>query len=366
MMWVPCIMLCHPIQRYKFESNSQRYLVIYLYHKSCVIRYKDTNLKAIHNYLNKDFVRVNAVSSDTKIQIWKQFTTAGAGSAGKYRLCHPIQRYKFESNSQPFRCVSSGKVCCVIRYKDTNLKAIHNEISTTMNSLFAVSSDTKIQIWKQFTTERNSPLYAHMLCHPIQRYKFESNSQQKWHLPLICTCCVIRYKDTNLKAIHNKGCKHVFVGDAVSSDTKIQIWKQFTTCQSQLHARAVLCHPIQRYKFESNSQQENIQTKRQRGCVIRYKDTNLKAIHNRIQQAAHSAIAVSSDTKIQIWKQFTTSDKTAPGSEELCHPIQRYKFESNSQLWTIVWRVRSCCVIRYKDTNLKAIHNWCRGLNIFN
>ena len=35
----------------------------------CVIRYKDTNLKAIHNHRARGVKNINAVSSDTKIQI---------------------------------------------------------------------------------------------------------------------------------------------------------------------------------------------------------------------------------------------------------------------------------------------------------
>ena len=69
----------------------------------------------------------------------------------KAMLCHPIQRYKFESNSQHNPLCLEFFVCCVIRYKDTNLKAIHNL------TVFLLGSER--------------------LCHPIQRYKFESNSQ---------------------------------------------------------------------------------------------------------------------------------------------------------------------------------------------
>ena len=58
-------------------------------------------------------------------------------------------------------------------------------------------------------------------------------------------------------------------------------------------------------------------------CVIRYKDTNLKAIHN----VGRDAVVL----------------------DELCHPIQRYKFESNSQLGE--WHEG------YTQGNLKAIHN---------
>ena len=145
---------------------------------------------------------------------------------------------------------------CVIRYKDTNLKAIHNSRVSLMATFSAVSSDTKIQIWKQFTT-------------PV---------------PMSCSMlrCVIRYKDTNLKAIHNM-------------ITLNKLTKE-------------LCHPIQRYKFESNSQRGVIARACMMRCVIRYKDTNLKAIHNLLRGGLWPCSAVSSDTKIQIWKQFTTQN----------------------------------------------------------
>ena len=62
-----------------------------------------------------------------------------------------------------------------------------------------------------------------MLCHPIQRYKFESNSQHQLSVQQLCLSCVIRYKDTNLKAIHNCASCTAWSCSAVSSDTKIQI-----------------------------------------------------------------------------------------------------------------------------------------------
>lgn len=65
-------MLCHPIQRYKFESNSQQPLLVEARHAGCVTRYKDTNLKAIHNSISFEYFCI--------------------------LLCHPIQKYKFESD----------------------------------------------------------------------------------------------------------------------------------------------------------------------------------------------------------------------------------------------------------------------------
>ena len=194
------------------------------------------------------------MSSDTKIQIWKQFTTR--------------------------RRPSRRLIRCVIRYKDTNLKAIHNMMMITCLLWLAVSSDTKIQIWKQFTTLETQHRPHGRLCHPIQRYKFESNSQHTHGLLAAHGSCVIRYKDTNLKAIHNHNSCFKFIRWAVSSDTKIQIWKQFTTGFQGLLSERQLCHPIQRYKFESNSQHDVEMITPINRCVIRYKDTNLKAIHN--------------------------------------------------------------------------------------
>ena len=196
------------------------------------------------------------MSSDTKIQIWKQFTT--------------------------WSSIRFALVRCVIRYKDTNLKAIHNNKLCATLGLKAVSSDTKIQIWKQFTT------FCEMFRYPVG--------------------CVIRYKDTNLKAIHNVDGQQYALERAVSSDTKIQIWKQFTTPKPARSIAWRLCHPIQRYKFESNSQLHRDTQARLGSCVIRYKDTNLKAIHNVLLFKEKWLSAVSSDTKIQIWKQFTTKN----------------------------------------------------------
>ena len=118
-------------------------------------------------------------------------------------LYYPIQRYKFESNSQPLLWRATSIACCIIRYKDTNLKAIHNRIIGV------------------------SP--AVLLYYPIQRYKFESNSQPQLANGIVEDCCIIRYKDTNLKAIHNLWAWKSSSHHVVLSDTKIQIWKQFTT-----------------------------------------------------------------------------------------------------------------------------------------
>ena len=112
-----------------------------------------------------------------KILIWKQFTTVVGQQARKFR--------------------------CLLSCKDTNLKAIHNQVMCVMEIGCVVFYLAKILIWKQFTTELEK--------------------SQKF-----CGC-LLSCKDTNLKAIHN-GAKFVRVEDGVVFYlAKILIWKQFTT-----------------------------------------------------------------------------------------------------------------------------------------
>ena len=173
------MLLCLPMQRYKFESNSQQKEKKEKIIISCVYLCKDTNLKAIHNVPGE--------------------------LAEAWRLCLPMQRYKFESNSQLIIVTLLGKWSCVYLCKDTNLKAIHNTLVFFHWVLIVVFTYAKIQIWKQFTTHRQClPLY-YQLCLPMQRYKFESNSQPTYGQNAENGCCVYLCKDTNLKAIHNRG-----------------------------------------------------------------------------------------------------------------------------------------------------------------
>ena len=95
----------------------------------------------------------------------------------------------------------------------------------------------------------------------------------------------------------------------------------------------------QKYKFESNSQ-------------------------HLLYSNKFFAIA-SSHTKIQIWKQFTTNLTLLNGYNWLRVLTQKYKFESNSQLDSILLWEFINCEFSHKNTNLKAIHNKC-SIGYFN
>ena len=62
------------------------------------------------------------------------------------KLYQPIQKYKFESKSQLRHLRLRVKVGCINQYKNTNLKANHNEFDRIGMEELAVSTNTKIQI----------------------------------------------------------------------------------------------------------------------------------------------------------------------------------------------------------------------------
>ena len=119
------------------------------------------------------------------------------------------------------------------------------------------------------------------------------------------TSCFQWFKDTNLKANHNKFRKIPTCTRAVFNGSKILIWKQITT-------KGVM------FIFAL-------------GCFQWFKDTNLKANHNNTIQANQLISAVFNGSKILIWKQITT------------HSV-RGVFTLSCFQW-------------FKDTNLKANHN---------
>ena len=139
--------------------------------------------------------------------------------------------------------------------------------------------------------------------------------------------------------------------------SKIQFWKQFTTYFFRKIVNPRLLLICQRYNFESNSQQLVQQSVHPFSCYWYVKDTILKAIHNIKKAVAFFLIVVTDMSKIQFWKQFTTSSCVFIPDAVLLLICQRYNFESNSQQNVNPHLVDICCYWYVKDTILKAIHN---------
>ena len=164
----------------------------------------------------------------SKIQFWKQFTTQFFKCAVHKRLYSICQRYNFESNLQ--------------------------QATKKATSTLAVFDMSKIQFWKQFTTKHFTFLFACKLYSICQRYNFESNLQRALKKGLQVWSCIRYVKDTILKAIYNATHLHSFHRRAVFDMSKIQFWKQFTTCYGFINCLY--------------------------GCIRYVKDTILKAIYN--------------------------------------------------------------------------------------
>ena len=128
----------------------------------------------------------------------------------------------------------------------------------TQRLVHVVFTYAKIQIWKRFTTTKVAGPHAYWLCLPMQRYKFESDSQQSLIVKKLLKSCVYLCKDTNLKAIHNSTLLHVVFCWVVFTYAKIQIWKQFTTNRYSSNVSTMLCLPmalVRRIYLFSNSHQ---------------------------------------------------------------------------------------------------------------
>ena len=123
--------------------------------------------------------------------------------------------------------------------------------------------------------------------------------------------CLLSCKDTNLKAIHNEYSMLAVAHSDVFYLAKILIWKQFTTVVQMDYLP--------------------------RWCLLSCKDTNLKAIHNFPSSAWFLLNDVFYLAKILIWKQFTTRLRRVLGHHR--------------------------CLLSCKDTNLKAIHNYAKGVD---
>ena len=162
---------------------------------SCFQWFKDTNLKANHNYVCYNVNRSRVVSNGSKILIWKQITTVVVRKTLIF--------------------------CCFQWFKDTNLKANHNAGTHDVLAISVVSNGSKILIWKQITTI-------------TIMYSFSS-------------CCFQWFKDTNLKANHNACFFGFFLRPVVSNGSKILIWKQITTSLNRLHCLLRLFPMVQRY-----------------------------------------------------------------------------------------------------------------------
>ena len=267
-------------RRYKFESNSQLQNFV-IFTPPCCFQYdEDTSSKAIHNITLLTLSSKDVVFNMTKIQVRKQFTTFLAlfwslhccfqydedtsskaihnnhsFSRSSSVLFSIWRRYKFESNSQRPVWAIKLRLRCFQYDEDTSSKAIHNMGFLLFFWKPVVFNMTKIQVRKQFTTPSQCQ---------VDRVR-----------------CFQYDEDTSSKAIHNVLLYIISRSSVVFNMTKIQVRKQFTTTHRIGRFSIELFSIWRRYKFESNSQRDNVHSALRNSCFQYDEDTSSKAIHNR-------------------------------------------------------------------------------------
>ena len=174
--WSNPLLLLIP-QRYKFSSKSQPMKKSKDVNAGCCWYHKGTNFQANHNWSFKRCLFV-------------------------WLLLIP-QRYKFSSKSQLDFKHKRMIPCCCWYHKGTNFQANHNKEGKSLIRLRVVADTTKVQIFKQITTNsKNDKELKELLLIP-QRYKFSSKSQRPNDTAKMVDCCCWYHKGTNFQANHN-------------------------------------------------------------------------------------------------------------------------------------------------------------------
>ena len=292
-------------QRYRFSSKSQQLCQNMPNLFSCFRYHKGTDFQANHNKTLAESFATNVVLDTTKVQIFKQITT-------------PFNRFCFNQ-------------CCFRYHKGTDFQANHNTLLLLTLMVFVVLDTTKVQIFKQITTEPIQDFKKRKLFQIPQRYRFSSKSQH-----VLCTyfpqvSCFRYHKGTDFQANHNAFVFQLLNTDVVLDTTKVQIFKQITTL-------------IRKNRYLLS-------------CFRYHKGTDFQANHNRSWLFSRPSEVVLDTTKVQIFKQITTVPTAELDALGLFQIPQRYRFSSKSQRYWTTPRFDLRCFRYHKGTDFQANHN---------
>ena len=92
-------------------------------------------------------------------------------------------------------------------------------------------------------------------------------------------------------------------------------------------------------------------------CFCHCKDTNSKAIHNRLTPRSACPCIVFATAKILIRKQFTTSHIARAIQHEIVFATAKILIRKQFTTQLRAWENIAHCFCHCKDTNSKAIHN---------
>ena len=190
-------------QRYRFSSKSQHALGYELTPKGCFRYHKGTDFQANHNSSVLFLLSQLVVLDTTKVQIFKQITTEHDTDTQRFALFQIPQRYRFSSKSQRNSMRSKVFHSCFRYHKGTDFQANHNTKRHEQHTEHVVLDTTKVQIFKQITTESLCPINPLTLFQIPQRYRFSSKSQRVVWPCLVSNRCFRYHKGTDFQANHN-------------------------------------------------------------------------------------------------------------------------------------------------------------------
>ena len=122
--------------------------------------------------------------------------------------------------------------------------------------LFVVLDTTKVQIFKQITTDCWYTYETDLLFQIPQRYRFSSKSQLVTDVKLDDTCCFRYHKGTDFQANHNRYNQPHHRCIVVLDTTKVQIFKQITT-GCKLYHQSLSCFRYHKgTDFQANHNRE--------------------------------------------------------------------------------------------------------------
>ena len=169
---------------------------------------------------------------------------------------------------------------CFRYHKGTDFQANHNSATGLLPCFLVVLDTTKVQIFKQITTQKFYNRRTRLLFQIPQRYRFSSKSQLNAGSLNGGVSCFRYHKGTDFQANHNS--------------------------LPPLKRYVELFQIPQRYRFSSKSQQIAIQGAQGAGCFRYHKGTDFQANHNLFKLKKRHQSVVLDTTKVQIFKQITT------------------------------------------------------------
>ena len=186
-----------------FQANHNSFWILVF--RLCVVL--DTTkvqiFKQITTAVAMGACRPLVVLDTTKVQIFKQITTDYVRTNKRVQLFQIPQKYRFSSKSQQPTTTSDTSSSCFRYHKSTDFQANHNviDVDITLLSLFQIP----------------------------QKYRFSSKSQLKLSVQMIFRCCFRYHKSTDFQANHNPNKAYNEHTGVVLDTTKVQIFKQITT-----------------------------------------------------------------------------------------------------------------------------------------